>query len=483
VPSTRALALALLLAALPVAARAAAPGAGDGGDPLAWRHGNHRVRLLLETRARSEWHDQNAGHGDGFYALRSRAAAHWTWRDGVAAFVQVQDARIRSLSPRSSGAAARYRRTAEGGPSRTHGDHLRNAWLEWRPRTGVRLRVGRQDLELGGEPDYPEPTWRVLTRERGAGRLLGTAGWTHAERAYDGASLAVQTARHHAWLFAARPTTGAFDLDDAYRHQSRIHVAGGAWTLVRDRALPFGELRVFGLWHRDARSPREGGLAHPVEVGTLGASATAVLPLRSGRLDLLAWGAVQAGDFAEAADAGGRALDHRAFAFAVEMGHQWRHVPAEPWLRAGIQLASGDDDPRDGDHGTFFAGLPSSHRTLGLADRLAFQNAVDAFAELRLEPLPALELRAAVHWLRLHRGTDAVYTGWGAYDREVFGFETTPSGGRSGVGTELDLELAWRASEHVRVAAGYAHLFGRGALHGLADEDVRFAYAELRVDY
>ena len=45
---------------------------------------------------------------------------------------------------------------------------------------------------------------------------------------------------------------------------------------------------------------------------------------------------------------------HRAFSVAVEAGHEWSAAPWRPWLRAGFLRASGDDDPADDRHGTFF---------------------------------------------------------------------------------------------------------------------------------
>ena len=66
-----------------------------------------------------------------------------------------------------------------------------------------------------------------------------------------------------------------------------------------------------------------------------------------------------------------------------------------------MNAASGDGDPADGDHHTFFNVLPSNHPYYGFADQLAFQNLIDAFLQLRLAPDPRLALNLFVHWFRL----------------------------------------------------------------------------------
>jgi len=41
------------------------------------------------------------------------------------------------------------------------------------------------------------------------------------------------------------------------------------------------------------------------------------------------------------------------------VGHRLSRVPWQPRVRAGAAWASGDGDPTDGTHGTFFPLLPS----------------------------------------------------------------------------------------------------------------------------
>jgi hypothetical protein len=85
---------------------------------------------------------------------------------------------------------------------------------------------------------------------------------------------------------------------------------------------------------------------------TVGGHYLHLFPTFQGPIDLMLWGAAQTGMW-------GR-LDHRAHAGAVEVGIQpdglrW----IRPWLRAGLFASSGDSEPTDGRHETFFQVLPT----------------------------------------------------------------------------------------------------------------------------
>src|ERR1039458_151924 len=84
---------------------------------------------------------------------------------------------------------------------------------------------------------------------------------------------------------------------------------------------------------------------------------------------------------------------------AVEAGFQPAIAKAvRPWLRGGYFYSSGDNNPNDGTHGTFFAILPTPR----VYARFPFFNEMnnrDLFGELMLRPTKALTLRSDVHGL------------------------------------------------------------------------------------
>jgi hypothetical protein len=463
-------------------ADAAAPDGVRLTPDIGYRSGDHSLALSLESRGRVEVWSARSRHTDTIYAIRSRAGLSYSFEDWLAVFGQFQDARIYGLGGEASGAAALYRANSPGGTDdRTYGDHLRQLWLELRPAEGLSVRAGRQDIKLGTEAMVPEANWRYLKIKRASQRLVGTVGWTHAERSNDGFSAAYDADGHHVYAFAARPTTGVFDVDGAYRRQQDITYGGVSWTIKRDIWLPNTEIRLFGLGYEDERSVRHGGRADDVEVGTFGFSSIGVYPLGPGRVDLLLWGAYQFGDFTP--PGGTRDLDHSAAAGLFEVGYQLHGMAWQPWLRVGVNVASGDGDPGDGDHETFFNMLPTNHLYYGYADQLAFQNLVDWFGQIRVKPCAQMEIELILHQFSLQNEDDLQYFGTGAFDRRAFGYGSRPSRGHTGVATELDAVVNVALHEHVSVQGGYAYMWGRGVWNAFDDEDVNFGYVQVQLEY
>jgi hypothetical protein len=479
----------LLGASVFVVALAAGPAAADGEfrtkPDLRYENGDHTLVLSLENRSRIESWDAHADDTDsfyGFYGVRTRVGLHYSFQEWLAAFAQFQDARIYSLGTDASGAGAAYRaNTSSGRGSRTHGDDLRQFWLELRPLDGLSMRAGRQDIKLGTQAPLPEKNWQYLKTKRAAQRLVGTVGWTHAERGNEGASVAYQADGHHVYAFAARPTTGVFDLDGAYRAQEDITYGGVSWTVERGSWLPNTEIRLFGLGYEDERSERHGGRPDDARVWTLGGSAIGIYPLGPGRADFLLWGAYQFGDFTP--PGGTKALNHSAAAGVIEAGYQLHEAWGKPWLRVGVNAASGDGDPDDSRHETFFNLLPTNHLYYGFADQLAFQNLIDWFAQLIVQPCQRVTVNLMLHQFSLDDDDDQQYFGTGAFNRSSFGYGSRPSRGHSGVATELDAVVDVSLGPHASVQAGYAQMWGRGVWSNLEDEDVSFGYLQVLLRY
>jgi hypothetical protein len=468
----------LLLAALAAQAAAAQPAAVPEGfratPSLGFREGDHRLDLSLSHVSRSESWDARAPSSDTFYGERTRLGIRYGWREVVALFGELQNTYVGGLAPDTSGAGASYR-TAMDGASSGHSNRVRQLFLELQPRSGLALRAGRFDIRGGLEVTYPEPDWAYLKSQRLSQRLVGTVGWSIVERSNDGAQFVLDLGPHQLAAFAARPTTGVFDVEGAYERQYDILYGGATWTVKRGTWLPGSELRLFGLGYKDDRPVDDGGLPDPIEVFTGGASLLAVHPLGPGSLDLLLWVAGQGGRY--------DGLDHAAFAGIAELGYRLAEVPCQPWLRVGLNAASGDDDPGDGDHRTFFNVLPTNHLYYGFADQLAFQNLIDWFLQLKLTPLPRVDLNVFLHQLSLAEEEDARYSGTGAFDKSSFGFAAQPSGGHRSVGTELDAVVSFAATRWLTLEAGYSYLFGHSVFDAFSDEDTRFGYVMATLRY
>jgi hypothetical protein len=475
--------LAALALALGFAAGAARAAEGDGlhaAPSIYWQSGDHRLDLGADLRYRTEfWNAWNGSKAEwsAFHALRTRVRAKYAFRDVVSAFGEFQDARIYGLSHKSSGAAALYRRFSSGGDAdHTAGQDLRQAWLEVRPLDGLAIRGGRMDVNLGTQTLAKEANWKYLQSWRAALRLVGTVVWTHGERANDGGTLTYDTDDYQLFLFGANPTTGVFDIHKAYQHQSNLIHAGIQLTARRGTWLPNTEVRPFFLAYRDFRPAREAGADQDIDVYTFGFSSIGIHEVGPGLADLFVWGAGQLGEF------NGR--DHAAGAGIFEAGYMLPDAFAKPWLRAGINVASGGDPT--GEHNTFHNLLPTNHPYYGFTDQLAFQNLMDVLVQLKLKLHEKVGLNIMYHHFRLLNEDDFRYAGTGAFTKQGnFGYVSFPSGGRKDIGDELDIVVNWKLHKHVSLAGGYAHLWGSDVMkvNFPSEPDVEFGFLQVHFKY
>jgi nitrite reductase (NADH) large subunit len=459
-----------------------APGAGraEDGDgffaspSLYWKSGEHRIDVGASVRARGEGWEAFVNDSDWYWGVRTRVRMQYAFQEKWIIAGEFQDVQLLGMNPSGTGALALYR-NANGGGNDAGGDDVRSLYAEARlPEWGF-LRIGRQDVKLGQEVLYPEPNWRYLKTARLGERLVGTVGWSHVERAYDGGAGAIERRGVQLYGFAARPTTGVFEAENAYSNFSDITVGGATLTVKRGTLLETSEFGLFGLGYQDDRPVDDGGLPNDVTVGTFGAHWLGVYPLGPGNADVLLWGAGQFGEY--------NGLDHAAGAGIVEIGYQLPNLFAKPWLRLGVNVASGDGDPGDGDHTTFFNMLPTNHLYYGFADQLSFQNLTNPFLQLRLAPHPMVAINFFVHWFELTNSDDMRYAGTGAYDKTSFGFPAFPSGGRRHVGIEYDVVATFTPHRTTTIEVGFSHLDGGAMFSAAPSRDVQFIYTSIELRY
>ena len=446
-----------------------------------WDGGDQRLDLSADTRFRVEFWDARARENSTFFALRTRLRAKYTVKNIVSVFAEFQDARLWGLGPSSSGAAAAYRRfTPTGFGDTTSGQDIRQGWLELRPIEGLSIRGGRTGINLGTQAMYKEPNWKYLKIKRASQRMVGNVGWSHGARANDGGSITYEWDGYNLFAFGAMPTTGVFDISNAYETMEDIVYGGLSLTAKRDTWLKNTEVRPFFLAYSDQRPVSEGGLPKGVEVYTLGASAIGIYPVGPGNLDVFLWLAGQAGDYDD--------RTHLAGAGILELGYQLPELLFKPWLRAGLNVASGGPDK--GNHNTFFNMLPTNHLYYGFADQLAFQNLFDAFVQLLLRFHEDVGLNLFYHYFALLNNDDGLYFGTGAFTKKnrpgAFGYGRRPSFGHHTVGHEVDVVLNWNPTRWLSLQGGYAHLFGGPVFEAnprRVDPDVQFGYVQVSLRY
>lgn len=276
-----------------------------------------------------------------------------------------------------------------------------------------------------------------------AGRLIGMAEWTPFERSFDG--LRVDYARP-AWRGHASfvmPTQGAFE-ESASPTIGKVQLTNASWANET--------LEVFAHNYRDRRavSARPDNTAIPVDsidinVQTLGMS----LDLRGVR----AWGAVQRGTWFD--------TPHRAFSVSADIGHQWRAWPWRPSVRGGLLHASGDEDPNDDRHGTFFPMVPGT-QPAALGGTFAQMNLRNVYANAFVHPRDSIRLGVELHRLSLVQRLDGWYSGAGAtaFSGNYFGFSSRRSTLRHRLGTLVQLSAAATVRPYWTVSASTAVMRG-----------------------
>lgn len=110
-----------------------------------------------------------------------------------------------------------------------------------------------------------------------------------------------------------------------------------------------------------------------------------------------------------------------AGATALEGGFKLSSVPSSPWVRGGWFRSSGDNNPLDNRHTTFFQILttPRLYARFPIYKRM---NNTDTFAQVIDTPTKKLALRSDLHWVSLTSAKDLWYQGGGAFNSTAFGY-------------------------------------------------------------
>jgi Alginate export len=379
------------------------------------------VTLSDVTRVESwSFFEPRPGGGDPTYTLLgNRAALGVAMRSrhfdlfGAFQYAQLIGLPRQATGPGPLGPGATYFDAARA--SRAYQLYIRAMSLRVKG-AGLSIEAGRMDFLSAEEGKSRSAAVAAVTHERLAGRLIGGADWTPFERAFDGARLNIDRDRWRATSALVWPTQGAFE-ESANPTITALRVAGGSIAIGWPERLGDGgkstasELQLFAYHYRDRRSvrsrPDNTGLSAPVadvSVATIGGSHVAIVPLGATRVDTTAWAAWQTGDW--------YASDHRALSVLAAAGVRLP-ITWHPRASGGWMHASGDRDPRDLRHGTFFPMLPTTTPSV-LGGTFAQMNLRQAFADVQITPSARVALSASLHRMSLARSEDRWYSGTGA---------------------------------------------------------------------
>jgi hypothetical protein len=349
---------------------------------------------------------------------------------------------------------------------------------------GVTGTLGRFDHRGGLEVLPADATLLAVKRTRIAERLVGPFDFTHVTRSFDGGRVAWDDPAWNVTAWGARPTQGGFEVS-ANTQVGRVWLAGASATWKGHDDAPPLDVQIFELYYRDARDDvlkvdnrplavREAD-TEPIGVNTVGAHALGAFAAGPGTIDLLFWGALQTGNWGT--------QDHAAWAYAVEAGYQLPRVPATPWLRLGYDRSSGDDDPDDSDHRTFFQVVPTA-RLYAQTPFYNLMNSGDFFVELLLRPHARVFVRTDWHWLVVTEDRDLWYQGGGVTKSSLFGYAGSPADGQRDLGQLVDLSVGLTLSKRLTLNTYYGHVFGGDAIgRSFAGTDADYGYVELLFKY
>jgi hypothetical protein len=350
-----------------------------------------------QLRPRYEYRNPVAGQSDAFISMRVRADIRSILSDRVRTRIQIQDVRT------------------WGEETNTLGDFsadnfdLHQGFIELQVRTESQafLRVGRQEISLGGQ------------------RLIGAVDWTQQGRAFDGARY--QSRSEHATVdafgFVVSDVPGSGSTFDA--SLTGVHAA----FTPRESA----SIDVFGLYDRTTAVNATNQVTLGIRShGKQGESVTY-------RVE----GAYQLGER--------MGTDVAAFMLGARIGSTV--LDGDGSVTLWFDYLSGDDDPADAESKVFSTLYATNHKFYGFAD--LFLNIPVHTGGLGLQDL-------AVKGTYRPRGDTGL-----TFDFHTFRLAKQGSLASAHLGEEFDVGISHQYEDGVTFSGGLSYVFAGAALNAL----------------
>ena len=403
----------------------------------------------------------------------------WFVEGAQDAIVDLPTSAVLSGRPGQLGLGAAYFVANGNGQNNANG-FVRQAYLGFNLPANARFRIGRFTFLDGAEVAPKDKSLATLVNARITQRLIGDFGFSAVGRSFDGARLDFDTGAGTFTLLGARPTRGVYQIDAM--GELNIDLFYGAWNVPVNLANSSGSFRLFSLGYIDERSSvlktdnrstalRSADHQH-IRIGTYGADYVHVFRAQNaGQFDFLLWGAVQNGSWGM--------LTQRAGAFVAEGGWQPRVSQIKPWLRAGYSYGSGDSDPADGTHKTFFQVLPTP-RPYARFPFYNMMNNEDFFGSATFRLPHSFVLRSELHALRVANRNDLWYGGGGAFQPRSFGYTGRATAGNRSLANVWDISMDVPLRYGLTLTTYYAHAWGKSVVESIypAGTNAQFGYVE-----
>jgi hypothetical protein len=342
-----------------------------------------------------------------------------------------------------------------------------------------KLQIGRFIFLDGSELTPKNATLSTLKKVRVSARLIGDFGFSDVGRSFDGVHFSSTTANSDFTFVAATPTRGVYQVDGW--GWNRVGFGYASYTHEWGTGRHAADTRVFIIeyddWRHILKTDNRPTAVRKTDtenilIDTFGGHSIHAFTTNSGIFDLVAWGAGQTGRWGT--------QQQRSYAFDFEGGYQPAILPKlKPWLRGGYTDGSGDKNPNDNTHGTFFQVLPTPR----LYARFPFfnmMNTEDGFGALILRPHSKLTISSEYHSLRLSNPNDLWYSGGGVYQPWSFGYTGRSTSGRRSIGNLYDTSFEYRPTRKLTLTAYLGYTQGLAVMEQIYPQgkDAQFGYLE-----
>jgi hypothetical protein len=354
-------------------------------------------------------------------------------------------------------------------------------WLRYHfgAKEAQSLQAGRFEFNDGTELASKNATLAAVKRDRIGQRLIGTFGFSDVGRSFDGVHYSWSQPTSDFTFVAATPTRGVFQTDGW--GWNRIGFGYASYTKDWGHGNHAADTRFFAIDYDDFRhimktdnrpAAVKKGDTENIHIQTWGMHSVHVLTTNPGTFDALGWVAFQTGRWGT--------QTQRSYALDFEGGFQPAILTAlRPWLRAGYTMGSGDSNPNDSTHGTFFQILPTP-RPYARFPFFNMMNTEDAFGAVVLRPHPKVTISSEFHSLRLANANDLWYAGGGAFQPWTFGYTGRAVSGRRSLANLYDTSVEYRYNRHASFTAYLGYAQGHSVMELIypQDKDGRFGYLE-----
>jgi hypothetical protein len=480
----------LLLAATQSAMRAADAPAPDASGPI--KIGSLTVSGSLRSRVYFwDWFQPTAGNnnyqysGNTFRIGLSQDRDTWDWNAEFAVPFLLglpSNATGTGANQGALGLGANYA-SANPGSQNTAMIFPKQLYVRFDGLGGNKghtLQIGRFEFLDGSEVIPQNATLAAVKRDRVMQRLIGNFGFSDVGRSFDGVHYVYGSPKNNLTFVGAVPTRGVFQTDGW--GWNRIGFGYASYTRQWGSQRHAADTRLFFIEYDDFRhilktdnrplAARRADLAN-IRIETFGGHSLHTFGSGAGIADALIWGAVQTGRWGVEAQ--------RAGSFDIEGGFQPKVLAkVKPWLRGGFTYGSGDGNPNDNRHTTFFQLLPTP-RPYARFPFFNMMNTEDSFGILLLRPHAKITISSEFHALRLSNANDFWYSGGGAYQPWTFGYTGRSTSGRRSLGNLYDTGVDFRVNRKLTLSAYLGYTQGLAAMEQIypKGKDGRFGYLEV----